>query len=140
MAQTTNITMDFELTIKVLEIVVAILSIIVPGVIGAVFWVTSRITRIETNMEWLMGSIDSMGKNAAKVLHRDDDKFKIDDLLERYYNRSFELSYEEWLILSAKCDLIIEDTNLDRGYRSAAVFLKMVCDHKLRHDPKKYKL
>lgn len=99
-----------------------------------------QISELKTDVKWIMLSMDTMGKNAAKILHRDDDKFKIDDLLEKYYNRNFELSYQEWLVLSAKCETIIEDTTLDRGYRSAAVFLRMVCDHKLRKDPKKYKL
>lgn len=122
------------------DIIIAVLIGLVPVAGSALFWTISQIVSLKTDVKWIIISMENMGKNAAKVLHRDDDRFKIDDLLEKYYNRCFELSREDWMILDSKCAVIIEDTTLDRGYRSAAVALKMVCDHKLLRPPKKYKL
>lgn len=89
---------------------------------------STRLTKIET-------VLDVMGRNAAKVLHRDDDLFGVDSLLEKYLDRHYELTFAEWEELKKKCQAVAENSANQPGYRLAAAMLVAVCAHKLHLPP-----
>lgn len=76
-----------------------------------------------------------LGEKAAKLLHSDEDEHGIDDLLDKYLDREYELSYSEWESLLAKCTLIEEDKSLAKGERLLAAWVSAVASHKLRRPP-----
>ncbi len=90
--------------------------------------ISTRVTRLEAVMSMF-------GQKAAKILHQDDDHAKMDALLDKYLDRSYELSHEEWVELLAKCELIENDKSKTKGERTLAAFLGAVCGHKLMKPP-----
>lgn len=75
--------------------------------------------------------IDTLGEKLARALHRDDDSLRIDGLLDKYLNRHYELSYEEWVELRDKCNAILANKQISKLERSLAGMLAGVCEHKL---------
>jgi hypothetical protein len=75
--------------------------------------------------------IDTLGEKLAKALHADDDHLGIDSLLDKYLDRTYELSYEEWFRLKNHCNHILESKEISQLERSMAGMLAAVCEHKL---------
>ncbi len=75
--------------------------------------------------------IDGLGEKLAKALHNDDDNLVIDALLDKYLDRSYELSYEEWQALKDRCNAILENKSISKLERSLAGMLAGVCEHKI---------
>jgi hypothetical protein len=75
--------------------------------------------------------IDTLGEKLAKVLHADDDHHQLDELLDKYMNPAYELSYEEWFELKNRCNHILETKTYSDLERSLAGLLAAVCEHKL---------
>lgn len=104
----------------------ALLVVGIPFIIRLI----AEVSELKTDVKWLMRSLDTMGENAAKILHHPDDRYEIDALLEKYYTRNHELTFEEWALLSAKMQAIVDDVTISRQDRILAAMLLMVCDHK----------
>lgn len=75
--------------------------------------------------------VDSLGEKIAKALHNDDDHLDLDDLLDKYLNRHYELTYQEWVKLKNKCNHILSNKEVSKLERSLAGMLAGVCEHKL---------
>lgn len=90
--------------------------------------VVQRITRLEASWELL-------GIKAAKILHSPDDHHQIDGLLEKYVDRHYELTFDEWRRLMEVCAEIENNKELPKGERILAAFLGAVSHHKLRLPP-----
>jgi hypothetical protein len=75
--------------------------------------------------------IDGLGEKLAKALHNDDDNLVIDALLDKYLDRHYELSYEEWIALKNRCNAILENKEVSKLERSLAGMLAGVCEHKI---------
>ncbi len=87
-----------------------------------------RVTRVETMLELL-------GRTAAKDLHSPHTP-ELDALLDKYIDRHYELSYDEWQKLLELCNKSMEEeTNVRKA--TCAEFLAAICHHKLRHTPPK---
>lgn len=104
---------------------------------GAVLKLLLGQSKIETVMV-------SISKRAADILHRDDDKYRMDYLLEKYKARMHELSYNEWRELLAKCEAIATDTTIAKDERLAAgllkdlsLFVKELAIHKTQLNPRR---
>lgn len=82
-----------------------------------------RISKIE-------GFIDGLGVDYAKRLHRDDDKYGVDLLLEKYIDRHYELSVPEWIQLYDACVKILSRPDIEAREESGFLFIKQVCIHK----------
>lgn len=91
-----------------------------------------RVTRLET-------VLDNIGIKMAKTLHSPDDHLGIDVLLDKYIDRNYELSLDEWNELMANCEQIENDRDLPHGVRVAAAMLNEICRHKLMMDPTQYR-
>lgn len=116
---------------------------IVAGGIAAYISVTNRLTRLEsmvhedmesrvTRMETLM---KMLGDKAAKILHSPSDHHQMDELLDKYLDRHYELSPEEWTELLIKTSAVENDKSLTKGERTLAAWLNAICHHKLMMDP-----
>lgn len=75
--------------------------------------------------------IDTLGEKLAKALHNDDDHLDLDGLLDKYLDRHYELSYDEWQQLKDRCNSILADQSISKLERSLAGMLGGVCEHKL---------
>lgn len=75
--------------------------------------------------------VDSLGEKLAKALHADDDHLKIDSLLDKYLDRHYELSFQEWAELKNRCNDILNNEKVSVLERSLAGMLASVCEHKL---------
>ena len=53
--------------------------------------------------------IDSLGDKLARALHNDDDHLKIDELLDKYISKTYDMDFEEWQELRFRCLHILED-------------------------------
>lgn len=84
--------------------------------------------------------IDGLGEKLAKALHNDDDNLVIDALLDKYLDRHYELSYEEWLALKNRCNAILENKEVSKLERSLAGMLAGVCEHKIAAKYGQFKL
>lgn len=89
---------------------------------------SDRIIRLETFAE-------IQGRDLARRLHSPHSPV-LDRLLEKYYDRHYELSTKEWQELLEECQKAIKDNEGDEK-ADFAEFLVGVCHHKLMHDPPK---
>lgn len=98
-----------------------------------VLGVDKRLLRVETLFEmW--------GEKAAKFLHSPHTP-KLDALLEKYYDKHYNLTPEEWTELYDMCREIEENTELPREERSLAGFISMMCAPQIKAEvlpPKKH--
>lgn len=76
--------------------------------------------------------IEGLGEKIAKALHSPDDHLGLDSLLDRYIDRSYELSKEEWQELHNRCREILNDHGVTKNERGLAGILAAVCEHKLQ--------
>jgi hypothetical protein len=63
--------------------------------------------------------IGGMGKAAALVIHRDDDRYGIDALLDRYRAHDNDLSLEDWITLKTLMDKFQNDSTVPDGTKLA---------------------
>lgn len=110
-------------------VAVAISTLTLAGTgIGAYVSVIQRLTRVEA-------VISLFGEKAAKMLHSPDNHHGIDDLLDKYLDRNYELSFDEWTELKTKCEAIEANKSLSHGERILAAFLSALAHHKLLLPP-----
>lgn len=111
----------------ILGVIQTVMLLAIAGALGIIFSVLQRLTKVETIIELL-------GVNAAKALHCPTTP-QLDKILEKYYERNFEISMEEWQTLLDFYQKVLDDMGQPRSYRLAAGQLVAVCHHKLKHDP-----
>lgn len=119
--------MNQELICWLLGIMITLLAAFAGAGITAYIGIVQRMTRIETTIELL-------GVNAAKALHCPTTP-DMDVLLEKYYERNYELTNEEWQTVLNYYQAVLDDMSQPRALRVAAGQLVAVCHHKLKHDP-----
>ncbi len=107
--------------------------------IGAYFTITGKVSDIHLKLSERLvrieTTIDLLGENAAKILHSPHDPFKLDSLLDKYIDRHYEMSPDEWGQLLKQCEVVMNDHSVSKNERLLAGTLAAVCHHKLRHDP-----
>jgi len=104
-------------------IVQVVLVLAIPAGIGAYVSISSRVARIET-------VISMLGESAARALHSPDDHLRIDALLDKYLDRNYELSLEEWHELLDMMTKIESDESSSKLERSLAGQLRAIACHK----------
>lgn len=85
----------------------------------------SRIVAIETLLR-------TMGEKAARALHSPDNHHGIDPLLDKYIDREYELTLQEWSELHDKTENIIKDDSSTKGEKALASWLSAICEHKMK--------
>ena len=95
---------------------------------GCVIKIMLSQARIETTFEII-------GQKAARALHRDDNLHRLDELLDKYLDRNYELSFEEWQSLLNLCEIYEASPQASDAHKMFAFGLSAVCHHKLRHSP-----
>ncbi len=88
-----------------------------------------RIVKLETVLALL-------GEKAAKILHSPHTP-ELDALLEKYLDRYYELSYEEWQRLIHMCQEIEDDNKQSKECRALAAIVLAIASHKLFLAPPK---
>jgi len=88
----------------------------------------SRVTRLEAVMSLF-------GEKAAKILHSPHDPYGIDSLLDKYLDRYYELSWDEWQQLLKACEGIENDCTKSKDERTLAAWIAAVASHKLHIPP-----
>lgn len=78
---------------------------------------------------------ETFGRKAAKALHSPHDPYGIDPLLDKYLDRHYELSIEEWSLLLKRCKEIEAQGDVSKEQKFFAGMLEAVCWHKLHIDP-----
>jgi hypothetical protein len=87
-----------------------------------------RVIRIEV-------MLDLMGRKAARSLHSPHDPYGIDSMLDKYLDRHYELSWDEWKALLARCEAIEARTDITKDERWLAGMVGAICMHKLMLPP-----
>lgn len=82
---------------------------------------------------------ETFGRKAARAIHSPTDHYGIDRLLDKYIDRHYELSMEEWQELHDRVDIIVKDIKTPIELIFAAEMLLVVCMHKLLLPPPKRK-
>lgn len=93
---------------------------------------SERLVKLETTFELL-------GENAARLLHSPTNHLKMDELLDKYIDRHYEMTPKEWDDLRAKCEEVVEDPSHSKDERLMAAILGAVCCHKTMMPPEKVK-
>lgn len=75
--------------------------------------------------------VDGLGEKIAKVLHSPDDHLGLDQLLDKYLDKQYDLTIQEWNDLKFRCNEITENMSISKNERLMAGFLSALCDHKL---------
>lgn len=87
-----------------------------------------RVIRLETMLEL-------MGRKAARSLHSPHDPYGIDAMLDKYLDRNYELNFDEWRQLLARCEEIESRTDITKDERWLAGMVGAICMHKLMLPP-----
>lgn len=105
---------------------------------GAIGYLIKKIGDLSDRILILETTMKLIGCNAAHALHSPHTPI-LDNLLEKYINRHYELTYKEWEELVSHLEAIMEDKTESTGYRNTAGLLAAICHHKLGHDISKVK-
>lgn len=100
--------------------------------VAAHFWQLNLSRENSERISKIEGFIDGLGQDYARRLHRDDDKFGVDKLLERYIERHHELTAPEWVELHEACERILKRKDVTDFEITGYTFLKNLCEHKAR--------
>lgn len=98
--------------------------------------VVQRLTRLEVSFELWM---QNMGNRAAKALHRHDDKYHMDALLDKYLDRNYELNLNEWKSLRDHCLVVENDPSASDKEHVFSAWLGAICEHKMLLDPRSHR-
>lgn len=115
--------MDNATILWIFGIVQAILALAIPAGIAFAMSISNRVSRIET-------VISMLGESAARALHSPDDHLRIDTLLDKYLDRNYELSLQEWQELLHMMERIEADETKNPLERAMAGQLKAIASHK----------
>lgn len=88
------------------------------------FNINNKLIRFETMVEIL-------GKKAAKQLHSPDNHHGLDEYLDMYIDKHYDMSQAEWETLKQKCEAIEHDGTSTANEKSLAAFIVALCVHKL---------
>lgn len=94
----------------------------------------NRLIRFETMLElW--------GRKAAKLLHSPSNHLGMDELIDKYLDRNYELTWDEWTQWLALCIAVEQDDSKTPSERLLAAGMGTICEHKLHMLPrqKRYK-
>lgn len=91
-----------------------------------------KVTRIET-------ALMMINENALKILHNDDDRYRMDDLINKYLDRHYDLSHTEWEELEHLLEKVMNNKENPDGARLAASMAYHLCRHKRFLEPDKTK-
>lgn len=86
--------------------------------------IKERIVRME--VVW-----DVFGEKAAKILHRDDDAYGVDALLEKYLDKHYDLSMSEWEELHDAMEKVANNNKIPKSERTLAAWLCALSIHKM---------
>lgn len=96
-------------------------------ILSKIFGMDGRLIRIETMLElW--------GHKSAMVL-RSPHSPELDGMLDKYVNRDYELTKDEWLRLNCMCEEIESNVSLPKQERALAALISATCHHKLSLPP-----
>jgi hypothetical protein len=91
---------------------------------------SNRLTRVEMTLTMI-------SETAAKLLHHDDDRLGLDNYIDKYLDRNYELSMSEWRELLARFEGVMNDETKPRDVRLSASLVFHICRHKLFLPPDK---
>lgn len=84
--------------------------------------------------------VDSLGARLAKALHSPDNHLGIDHYLDKYLDRNYELSFEEWEEFRKVCMATENNEKATELERMQAAGLAIICEHKLHMSPRSKRL
>lgn len=113
------------------------LFVCVGSATGMFFMMQSRVSSIERKLGERLIKVETIlaliGEKAAKILHSPHTP-ELDALLEKYYDRHYELSFQEWARLKEMCIDIENNHDEPKEGRVLAAIIATFCDHKLAID------
>ena len=92
----------------------------------------NRISRVEMTLIMI-------SETAAKLLHADDDFHGLDKYIDKYLDRNYELTFEEWSELLEKFEGVMNNPAMPRDTRLSAALVFHICRHKLMLPPDRTK-
>lgn len=103
------------------------------GIFGAwLVGISLFIHRLAQNQTRFETVLVMVSKKAAGILHSPTNHHGLDELIERYNTRHYELTPDEWRELMEKTEAIESDSQFPVQERLCAAFISSVCRHKLR--------
>lgn len=99
--------------------------------IGAYLKLMDRINKVSERIIRMEVVWDVFGEKAAKILHRDDDAYGVDDLLNKYIDKHYDLSMQEWKELHDAMERVSNDQKIPKSERTLAAFLSALATHKM---------
>lgn len=109
----------------------ALLFTFIGGFLTLIRQMDSKDSRLSERIIRLETMIELFGVNAAKILHRDDDAYGVDGLLEKYIDRHYELSMKEWNLLYEAMERVTKNEKIPKSERTLAAWLSAIAVHKM---------
>lgn len=107
-------------------------SILLIGVlISAYIRLTEKINKVSERIIRMEVVWDVFGEKAAKILHREDDAYGIDKLLEKYIDKNYDLSMPDWNELHDAMESVANNQKIPKSERTLAAFLSALSVHKM---------
>ncbi len=105
------------------------------GMVSSYVSLIRQVAAISERVRVLEVLFGTLGEKAARALHRDTDPWGLDPLLDKYLNRHYELTYDEWTELRLRCQKVQHDSDATPTEKFFAGFLEAVTMHKLNIVP-----
>ncbi len=103
------------------------------GIGGFCQLLNNKFIRFESRLDM---TIELWGKKAAKFLHSPTNHLGMDELLDKFLDRYYEMSWKEWTELHEKCLATENDEKATEGERIYAAGLGIICEHRLHMLPR----
>jgi hypothetical protein len=104
---------------------------------GAVLMLLGKISDLRERVVAIEVRNEITDRRTAKLSHSPHDPYGWDPLIDKYLDRHYEMSMDEWRTWLARCEAVINDKTKPMDDRKMAVQLAAICWHKLMIDPPK---
>lgn len=98
------------------------------NLLGKIGNVSERLTAIEVRNE-------GTDRRVSRVAHSPHDPYGWDKSIDKYLDRHYEMTNQEWMDWYNRCESVIKDETKPKEDRIIAVQLAAVCTHKLMIPP-----
>lgn len=109
--------------------------VIAGGAITAYFNLLGKVGEVRERIIAIEVRDEMQSRKNAKILHSPHNPYGMDPLIDKYLDRCYEMTNDEWQEWLHRCEMVISNSTAPKEDRLIAAQLMCVCWHKLMMPP-----